>query len=78
MSFNNGTKKMQIEYVNIFKIKIKIVLYLFYSEKSRREDTGKYELILRNAKGEVKIPIDVTVLGKMSFFMMKSKSNLIV
>ncbi|CAF3955598.1 unnamed protein product, partial [Adineta steineri] len=31
-------------------------------EKSKRGDTGKYELILKNAKGEVKIPIDVTVL----------------
>jgi hypothetical protein len=34
------------------------------SEKTKRGDTGKYELTLRNAKGEVKVPIDVTVLGK--------------
>lgn len=37
----------------------------FSSEKSRRGDTGKYELTLRNAKGDVKVPIDVTVLGKI-------------
>ena len=37
----------------------------FYSSpKTKRDDTGKYELTLKNAKGEVKIPIDVTVLGK--------------
>jgi hypothetical protein len=34
------------------------------SDKTKRGDTGKYELTLRNAKGEVKVPIDVTVLGK--------------
>ena len=34
------------------------------SDKSKRGDTGKYELVLKNAKGEVKVPIDVTVLGK--------------
>lgn len=39
-------------------------MFFFYSDKSKRDDTGKYELILRNAKGEIKIPIDVTVLGK--------------
>ncbi|CAF0742061.1 unnamed protein product [Adineta steineri] len=33
-------------------------------EKSRRGDTGKYELILKNAKREVKIPIDTTVLDR--------------
>jgi hypothetical protein len=38
-----------------------------YSEKTKRGDTGKYELTLRNAKGEVKVPIDVTVIGKMNF-----------
>ena len=37
----------------------------FSSEKTKRGDTGKYELALRNAKGEVKIPIDVTVIGKI-------------
>jgi hypothetical protein len=42
------------------------------SEKSKRDDTGKYELTLRNAKGEVKVPIDVTVIGKMiSLFLVK-------
>jgi hypothetical protein len=38
------------------------------SEKTKRGDTGKYELTLRNAKGEVKVPIDVTVLGKILHF----------
>ena len=38
--------------------------FFSHSEKSRREDTGKYELVLRNAKGDVKVPIDVTVIGK--------------
>jgi len=38
------------------------------SEKTKRGDTGKYELTLRNAKGEVKVPIDVTVLGKRLHF----------
>ncbi|CAF4156732.1 unnamed protein product, partial [Adineta steineri] len=33
-------------------------------EKSKRGDTGQYELILKNAKGEVKIPIAVTVLDR--------------
>ncbi|CAF1402962.1 unnamed protein product, partial [Adineta steineri] len=33
-------------------------------EKSKRTDTGKYELTLRNTKGEIKIPIDVTVLDR--------------
>ena len=47
-----------------------LILHLFsFSEKSKRGDTGKYELTLRNAKGEIKIPIDVTVLGKMKLFM---------
>jgi hypothetical protein len=36
----------------------------YSSDKSKRNDTGKYELTLRNAKGDVKIPIDVTVIGK--------------
>ena len=36
----------------------------YFSEKSKRTDSGKYELALRNAKGEVKIPIEVIVLGK--------------
>jgi hypothetical protein len=40
------------------------VFWFCSSEKSRRDDTGKYELILRNAKGDVKVPIDVTVIGK--------------
>jgi len=40
-------------------------MYCFYSEKSKRDDTGKYELTLRNAKGEVKVPIDVIVIGKI-------------
>ncbi|CAF4189098.1 unnamed protein product [Rotaria sp. Silwood2] len=33
-------------------------------EKTKRGDTGKYELTLRNAKGEVKVPIDVTVIDR--------------
>jgi hypothetical protein len=41
--------------------------FFYYSEKTKRGDTGKYELTLRNAKGEVKVPIDVTVIGKMNF-----------
>lgn len=41
-----------------------MLFFVFFSEKSKRGDTGKYELTLRNSKGEVKIPIDVTVLGK--------------
>ena len=36
-----------------------------FSDKSKRGDTGKYELTLKNSKGEVKIPIDVIVLGKI-------------
>jgi len=57
---------MQFEYVKIFKIYIQFFFKCisFYSEKTKREDTGKYELILRNAKGDVKVPIDVTVIGK--------------
>ena len=34
------------------------------SDKSRRGDTGSYELTLKNGKGEVKIPIDVTVIDR--------------
>lgn len=53
----------------------KFFVFSFYRDKSRREDKGKYELTLRNAKGEIKIPIDVTVLGKIilniCFFGMK-------
>ena len=40
------------------------MLVVSSSEKTKRGDTGKYELTLRNAKGEVKVPIDVTVIGK--------------
>jgi len=43
----------------------KSIVFFFYSEKTKRGDTGKYELTLRNAKGEVKVPIDVTVIGKI-------------
>ena len=56
---------MQIEYVSSFLRSVEIISFLgLCSEKSKRGDTGKYELTLRNAKGEVKIPIDVVVLGK--------------
>ncbi|CAF4579023.1 unnamed protein product [Rotaria sp. Silwood1] len=33
-------------------------------EKAKRDDTGKYELTLRNVKGDVKIPIDVIVIDR--------------
>lgn len=36
----------------------------FSSEKTKREDKGKYEVTLRNAKGEVKVPVEVIVIGK--------------
>lgn len=39
-------------------------MFVFLSDKTKRDDTGKYELTLRNSKGEVKVPIDVIVLGK--------------
>ncbi|CAF1142161.1 unnamed protein product [Rotaria sordida] len=35
-------------------------------DKSKRDDTGKYELTLKNAKGEVKVPVDVTVVDRPS------------
>jgi hypothetical protein len=45
-----------------------------YSEKTKRDDSGKYELLLRNAKGEVKVSIDVTVIGKIIIlFVFKMK-----
>ena len=33
-------------------------------EKVQRGDKGKYELVLTNSKGEVKIPIDIEILDK--------------
>ncbi len=35
-------------------------------EKAQRGDRGKLELILKNSKGEVKIPIDIEVIDKPS------------
>ncbi len=33
-------------------------------EKAERGDKGKYELVLRNSKGEIKVPIEIEVLDK--------------
>ncbi len=54
--------------MNSFLFLTKKSIIFFYSEKTKRGDTGKYELTLRNAKGEVKVPIDVTVIGKIIIF----------
>ena len=55
---------MQIEYVKEeLQRATRRSIDFVSSDKSRRGDTGKYELTLRNSKGEVKVPIDVTVLG---------------
>ena len=60
---------MQTEYVTCRQPARKNVhrlLFFFHlSEKSKRTDSGKYELTLRNGKGEVKVPIDVTVIGRI-------------
>jgi len=66
---------MQFQYVSILKISIHFVkMHFSYSEKTKRDDSGKYELLLRNAKGEVKVSIDVTVIGKIIIlFVFKMK-----
>ncbi len=35
-------------------------------EKAQRGDRGKFELVLKNSKGEVKIPIDIEIIDKPS------------
>jgi hypothetical protein len=35
-------------------------------EKAQRGDKGKYELVLKNNKGEVKIPFEIEVIDKPS------------